>query len=228
MIEDKILKAIKAIGIFTFILYIVLIFTGIQEKGYTLFKFNFYTVLVLGSLISNSVLLFVLSRLKYKTTAVFWYSIFLISLIIWGFGEFTTRLSQTPQAAAFWGTLSPFGWAITPIAYFIFTLTYIKKDYFYKNILGIAALVLPTICLFFTGVATDLIVSHNPSDFTQKPWGYEHKVGPYFGISVLWGVIITIASLAFLFLHYRRQNRPGDKKQALLIFVSTAIPFIGG
>lgn len=198
------------------------------------FAFNPYALLSLFGIITNLVLIYLILSQGVKDRTTNWFTLFLITIIFWGVGEFFGRLSANPVAADFWGTISGPGFVFVTLTFFAFTLTYVGKEKVLDSF-GNRLLIFGSglIMLFFVWT-TNLIVLHGGLQ-KQVPWGWaivnsagENLNGPFFTYFVIWLESFFIISLFLLFKFYRSSGDSLIKKQTRWIIIGLLIPLIVG
>lgn len=197
------------------------------------FAFNPYALLSLFGIITNITLIYLILSRGVKDGATNWFTLFLISIVLWGVGEFFGRLSDNAIAADFWGRVSAPGFVFITLEFFAFTLAYVGKD----NILdsfGKRLIVFGSgLVMLFLVWNTDLIVLHG--NLTKVSWGWvnigpagESLNGPWFSYFIIWLESFFIISLFLLFRFFAKSVDKLKKKQTLWIIIALLVPLITG
>jgi signal transduction histidine kinase len=191
------------------------------------FRFNIFAILSFVSLFSSLIAFGFIVRIKRRTSALMWFSAFLLSIIMWAAGEVMVRLSATPEAASIWaGTTTP-GSVFMPVTLYMFVLSYTNSKYTLSpftlpSLLGVASV------FTYVDQHAHLITNYDPAQFVATPWGYVAAPGPAFILITLWVALLPLAAIGHLHRFKAKTTDPTLRKQASLFIMAIAIPLVGG
>lgn len=191
------------------------------------FQFNFYALLSFLPLTVNVWLVVLIMRLRVQSEETVWFVLYLCGLSIACLGEGLQRMSVQVDGAIFWYHLNSIGFAIMPIAYYLFALSYVKP------LRSQSALLLPilftsaTIIIFFFS-STDLFFSLQPQDWFKEPWGYNAPTNTAFLLLLAWIEIPLIMALITLVRFSKQASNELLRRQSRVYIWAILVPLVGG
>jgi len=208
---------------------VVLIFIGAAYRFLPAFNFRYngYAWFSFVAIISNLVLLILISRVKAKTGDLVWLSLYITCLIMWSVVELLTRLSATKETFLFWWPLSAPPVFFVPVMLFMFVLSYTKPAQS-RHIWTIVSLFVTALVLIFFDLRTPMMNHYIASEMISTPWNGAVLPGPYFDVIAIWILGLTSLSLAMLIQFYRHTLQPVLKRQAKLFIAALLIPVVIG
>jgi hypothetical protein len=102
------------------------------------------------------------------------FSLFALSLAIWGFSEFGHRHTRTPEIAHLWLSIGGLGWCFMVGLYTHFVLLFSKRREHLQSWLAFIALYVPPAVILVLFLTTDLIYVHR---LIQRAWGFTYEPG---------------------------------------------------
>ncbi|MEK7600078.1 MAG: ATP-binding protein [Patescibacteria group bacterium] len=210
---------------FLVILVSLIIINGRPESGQL--RFSPYALLSIVSLVSNLVALTLILRIKQRTDSIMWFCLFLVSVAVWAGAEAMTRLSATPEAAAFWSSMTVIGSVALPMGLYMFALTYIDPRRA-KNPWVFPALALVYAVFVYVNERTNLLYIFDPNLALNAAWGYHSPTGPAYILLVSWIILLVSASFVLFFRFHKRTIEPTLRKQSRLFMIAIAIPLATG
>ncbi len=220
----------QVINIVGFIIGATVVFTVLatNRPEAFLWRYNPYAILSGAGLLSNFILLIVLTRLRTQTSSIFLFSFFLYGLMFYAGGEFFQRLSATPQGALFWSQISASGRVALPLLFFFYTLSHLKKDRLLRNQNFIFLHVSFALFFVYLIIATRTLLFNDVSHMTAEAWGFYNPIAPYFWVFVIWLELLFISGVVLLLQRYYASHNHDERQQLLIICLSILIPLIGG
>ncbi len=199
------------------------------------FSFNPFALLSLLGILVNLILVYLILSRGPQSNANKWFTLDLCCLVLWGVGEFFSRLSDNPIASSFWTSISVPGYVFMSLAFFSFALAYVGKENFLEGF-GRRLLVFGSgILMLFLIWNTNLIVTHSFEHVERVAWGWqtldangEILNGDYFIYFIIWLEAFFLFSLFLLVSFFRKVKDSLIKKQTLLIIVALFIPLVVG
>lgn len=192
------------------------------------FVFNPYALLSLLGLLVNLTLIYLILSRGIQNSANRWFTMFLISLIVWGLSEFFGRIANNPAAADFWGRTGAIGWIFVALFFFSFTLAYIGKETWLDSFTRRLLVFVPGIVFLFLVWNTNLISDHTLSTYVRVPWGWDQVTGSFFTFFIIWLEAYFIASLVLLWRFRQKVFDAAKKKQTTFLIIALLIPLVGG
>lgn len=189
--------------------------------------FNFYAILSFLPLTVNVWIGIAIMRLRTQSEEAVWFVLYLCALSIACFGEGMQRLSVHPAGAVYWYALNGIGYALLPIAYYLFASSYIKPLRLQS------ALLLPSLVtsagmmvFFFSG--TNLFFSLDPNTWIKEPWGFNAPTNAAFPILLVW-IEVPLYVALFTLVHFARHvSNDLLRRQARIYIWAILIPLVGG
>ena len=111
---------------------------------------------------------------KRAITSVF--SLFALSLTIWGISEFGHRIAYSYESAYIWIRGAGIGWCFMASLYLHFVLILTKRESFLKKKVTYVCLYLPPLVFLYLFLSTDLIYGQQ---VVKRSWGYTSLPGNY-------------------------------------------------
>lgn len=203
----------------------ILVISGLPQS--LELRFNVFALLSGASLISNLTALVLISRLKYHTEPLLWFSLHVASLLFWSVAETMARLSSTPQAAIFWTPYYTLGATFMAMSFFMFTLEYIGSRHAHQPI-SFLGLMLTPLLFIYLDTTTELQRRYAPESLSLTPWGYITTTGPVYFLVIVFIAIMISASFILLFRFRQKTIEPRLRRQSSLFMLAIGIPLVGG
>ncbi|MEX0621588.1 MAG: ATP-binding protein [Candidatus Woykebacteria bacterium] len=192
------------------------------------FIFNPWALFSVWAVGINTILLYLILSKGIQVSANRWFTLVLLSLIVWGVFETLDRSSATPIASDFWSLAGMFGWIFVPPVFLSFTLSYIGKEQILSRLSTQVTLFGPSLLLLFLGLTTDLINNRNIQQIQRTFYGWEAPSAPYFWVALGWIDLLLVASLVLLIRHWAKSNDKISRRQTALFISAVLIPVVGG
>jgi len=224
-------EALKRWGVgVTLCLFFVGYFIVAHQVHPTIFQFRYnpYAFLSLVAFLANVILLGIVLRVRIKVDATYWYIFFLTTLTVWAGGEFLQRLSATREGALFWSTLISVAWVILPVSLLVFVITYIRKEGWLRNPALYYLLTLSPLAIIYLNLSSGAFIPFTEAQLDMRAWGFNSGVETYFPFFMIWFFSLYITAIVLLYRHMRAARQENEKKQALIFFIGTTVPFVIG
>lgn len=189
------------------------------------YAFRPLAMLSFVSAISNLFLIFLVYRRVRSSETGFWYLLHVGALTFWSFAEFMQRISVSVEVATFWRMAAVFGWALMPIPYLLFVLSYVEKQHYSRKLflqLGFFLVVTGLVYAEFNG---SILISKN---YALEAWGYDSDTLWAINIFTIWLITVFVASMTLFVREYRKTVNKLKKAQIKLFIISLSIPLVGG
>lgn len=188
---------------------------------------NFFAILSFLPLAVNVWIIVLISRLRGRSEESAWFVLYLCALSVACLGEGLQRLSATPDAAMYWYHLNGIGYALLPVAYYLFVFSYVRPLRQQSPLL-IPIILSSSAVMLFNFVATDVFFSLDPSTLLPSPWGYVVPSRPMFFVFVAWLELLLVSAVVILVRYRRRTTNDLERKQASIYIWAVIIPLVGG
>ena len=179
---------------------------------------------LLATVINTGLIIFLYRRIQPSETG-FWFLAFLGTTTFWSLAEFLQRSSGVLEVSIFWRSLAVYGWAIMPIAYLFFTLSYVDRQVLIRRLHLQIGLFLIVSSLIYAQFKTHLTVS---SDYVLQSWGYDSPNGGYINIFTVWLLAVFLTGLALFIHEYKNAVSQQKRKQIRIFIISLLVPLVGG
>lgn len=163
-----------------------------------------------------------------KSKLTLWLGMYLTLLLIWSLTEALRRFSGDAQTAIFWVNFGAIGWTLMPVLFYLFTMVYTGRDNEISKLSMWSTIFSPAIIFLILALTTDLITSHDITNYQMHPWGIEFSTSKYFIVFLVWLEALYILGMINLIKFYRKTKDFIHKKQVKIFIISTTIPLIGG
>ncbi|MDP2637021.1 MAG: histidine kinase N-terminal 7TM domain-containing protein, partial [bacterium] len=175
---------------------------------------------LINALVSLIIGIFVYAQNK-RSAAAKRFSLFALSVVIWGIGYFLWQVSKNPEAALFWVRFLMAGAILIPILNFHFVVTFLKKETTQKLplLLGYALF-----AFFFFANATPFFVKGVEPKMEFPFWPEPGML--FHPFLLLW--FLYVAYGVFLLLRERAKAAPVARAQIEYILFATAVGYGGG
>lgn len=227
------MKAEKTINILYFVItaaviipLFYLLLAKVQPNVFN-FRFNPYGILPFIGVFAQIIILILINRGKETSKVVFWFSMVLIAIMLWGIGEGFQRFGADPQTAMFWLSICAIGWIFLPIAFFFVVLYYTNNETLIKHSWQFLILFAPAIIIFYLVYFTELLITTSPEKAHLFSYGYDNKGTPYFIVYFIWTEALMVASVILLILHYKQRKTAVERRKTLLFIIGITIPLLG-
>lgn len=191
------------------------------------FYFNPFALLSLVAVMSNVIVLILISRLRGKSDNLVWFSVYVVCLVLGALVEFLTRLSAMPEAVLFWSTVSVLPLVLGPVAFFMFALSYIQPRQS-KYVGVVVPLALAAFVMLIFDYRMLIFNQSEPAGFLATPWGGVVETGPFRGIVTAWIIGFYVLVIAMFWQFYGRLAAGVQKRQVQLFIVATVLAVGGG
>jgi PAS domain S-box-containing protein len=186
--------------------------------------FTFFAFLSFLPLGVNVWLIWRIMRLRAQSEEAVWFVLYLCALSIACLGEGLQRMSLGMDGALFWYHLNSIGFAIMPLAYYLFALSYVKPLRSQSALLLPALFTSAGLMIFFFS-STDLFFSYHAE---KELWGFNAPTTSAFPILLIWIEAPLIAALV-TFIRFRHTvSNELLKRQSLIYIWALLIPLVGG
>jgi PAS domain S-box-containing protein len=190
-------------------------------------QFSPYAVLSFLPLAINIFIIVLIKRLRTRSEESVWFVLYLAAVSIACFGEGMQRLSTTPDMALYWYQLNGIGYALIPLAYYLFVFSYVRPLRLQSPLL-IPSILCGAVFMLFYFVSTNLILSYDVDKLVLNPWGYTLPSGPGFLIFVVWLESLLVTAVVTLFRFGRKTTNTLERQQAKIYIWAVLIPLVGG
>ncbi|HSX35804.1 MAG TPA: ATP-binding protein [Patescibacteria group bacterium] len=190
-------------------------------------RFSPYALLSLTSVVSNTVILVFIARIKTRSDNLSWFATHVSFLLAWALIEAIIRMSTNLESALFWWPLSSLVTAFVPFTFYMFILTYVspKKNHIWT----MAPLLATTVLLVFLDLRTSFFNQYTLSKVVPTAWGGGLvPPGHYYMLMNLWVFGLYILAIVMLVRFYRRTLDPRLKRQARLFIFASGVPITLG
>jgi hypothetical protein len=147
------------------------------------------------------------------------FSLFAVSLAIWGISEFGHRIAYSPEGAYTWMRGGGIGWCFMASLYLHFVSILTKQEPFLKSKFTYVCMYLPPIVFLYLFLTTDLIYEQQ---VVRRSWGYTSLPG-----SIAWTLFFYYFLIYLLTIYFTAliQTRGSilEKKQARPILIGTTV-----
>lgn len=189
------------------------------------YTFRPLALLSLASGILNLALVVLLFRRVQTSETGAWFLMHIGTLTLWSLAEFMQRMSGTVEVAEFWRSVAIFGWAVMPIPYFFFALSYVEKQQYTRKLFLHTGFFLSLTALIYANFHSDILVSRA---YTLQSWGYDSQTLWAINVFTLWFFVVFLSSAALMAQEYKKTLSKLKRTQIKLILFSLSIPLIGG
>jgi PAS domain S-box-containing protein len=189
-------------------------------------RFNPYALLSLAAVISNLVLIILISRVKGKTEDLVWFSLFITTLLLWAIAEFFTRVSADSSAFTFWWSMGSPPSYFMPAMLFMFVLSYTRPRQS-RHVWTVVSLFVTTLMLILFDLRTSLFNSYTDKA-VATPWNGAVVPGSQYYVLSLWFLVLLFLSVGMLVGFYRRTLEPTLRRQTKLFVIAALIPLVVG
>jgi PAS domain S-box-containing protein len=165
----------------------------------------------------------VIAKKRYSVTTN-WFLLFLGGATLMAVAEGFQRLSINPVAALFWQNAGYIGFALLPMAFYLFIVSFTgqyKRQYIFLS--SVLMLAWGTIT-FFAG--SGLFYVHSLSLIQHAPWGYYSNPTIAEKISVAWFIVFYIIGTILLLIARKTNQNKLIRKQIITFLLAFLVPFI--
>lgn len=192
------------------------------------FVWNPYFILSLFSLIANIAILVLMQRAKVRGAIGMWFSVFLISSILWALTSAIARLSATAPMYQFWGGLTSVVAVTTAPLFLLFVLAYTRNNNLLNRWSTLAILLFSACFIIYFNGGNNLLWDMQDPNQERYSWGYSFVAGDYYPLLVIYFETIYLYCVYLLIKYYQSLKSRVIRKQTLLVIIGTLIPIIGG
>lgn len=221
--HQSLLSLTVTLVVVAFVLLIVYLHPQFFDFGY-----NPYAWLPMLTIVANLFLLLMINRLRHKAPTIFWFSLLLTALIIWGIGQTFQRLSLSSDTAIFWDRLSLLGQLTGAAILFVFADIFVNKERYKLPQSITVLLILISLTFLFLGWQTDTIINHQILAAHHQPWGYISPRGTYFWLFFVWANLLSFGALVRLGLAIKSAAGAMEREHLILLISGILIPIFGG
>jgi signal transduction histidine kinase len=207
---------------------VIMLWTGHLGSAAGALRFNSYALLSIAAILSNLVLLVLVSRPRHKTPETFWFILFLLEIVVWAFCEMMQRLSAGPDSGIGWYSLAAPAWIALGPTFFVYALTMVDRLKLARQLLGILALIAAPVFFILLALKSPWLVQYDPALAIAYPWGYYVPYGPAFTVFLLWLEMFFAAALVLVYREYRRAQDPALRQRARFVCGALLVPLVGG
>lgn len=187
--------------------------------------FRYAALLSLVGIFVNLAILILIVRKVARNLLTTYFILILVTVIVWGIGEFMIRLSRTADTALFWEDVMLIGTIAVPVFLLSFVLIFSKREHLLENLFVQMTLFVPAVWFLFFAWNTDWFIAKIPQEFW---WGWYFFPGPLFPVVVFW-IEIQVAIAMYLLVRVFLGSTDYNKKmQSGLIFAGLLISVLSG
>ncbi|MDB5166227.1 MAG: hybrid sensor histidine kinase/response regulator [Candidatus Saccharibacteria bacterium] len=220
-------RSVFIISISLLLVSLATIVYSIQQTSVSDFHFNPFAILSFLPLAVNVFIIVMIMRLRARSEESVWFVMYVCALSVACLGEGLQRLSVQPEGALFWFHLNSIGFAIMPMAYYLFAFSYVKPLRLQSPLLIPSLFISAGIIIFYFS-STGLFFATDPSSAFYMPWGYNALTTNWFPILLIWIEMLMGVALLTLIRFYRRTSSDLLKRQSRVYIWAILIPLVGG
>lgn len=179
-----------------------------------------YKLVPLAAFISQSFLLYLVLRVKAKHLIHWVFSIFLVSMALWGFMIFGMRSSSDLAVAEIWERILLPMFVIVTYSFFFFTVIFTRRT-----------LSRGSLAIFFGLIVTIMAISPTPlvlKGMQLRPFGNALVSGRLFFVWITGIYFPLFLSFFYLYRFSRTSDSADDRNRALYLLTGIVSAFLGG
>lgn len=219
-------RAIIAISCVIMVALLGLACSGLP--GVLSFRPSYFTLIPGTGVVALLVLLVVLNTRRARLGNMFWFALYLGSVLFWGVSEFLLYLSATDEAAVFWRSFTGVASTFAPLTMFFFVLGLTHPKSLERKI--IPWLVLCSATMVFLNIfwATNLIVDHSTTSVLHLFYGRELNFTQAGGLIYIAWLLGMFAVIAVMLVKHFRNQKEAIKRRQIRFFLWGTFIFVGG
>lgn len=189
------------------------------------FDFSLFALFhIVGITIVSTLIIVFLKRQKYRTLSVYFFALFLSSILLWGTMTLLQLSARIDVLYELFASLAILGWLSIPVFYVMFILFYTKNERLAKNVFLNLAIYGSCAILVYVAWNTDLIIYGDFQHAILAPWGLDAPGGEYLPLALLWVVFVFVYATMRVMIHYSTSTDPQLKNQIKIFIPMTLLP----